>query len=167
MSHFRIWSWMDFLSSAMSTGLAMKGCAPFIISWPGQVKPGVYDSPAIQLDLHATALAAAGLEPKPEWKLEGVDLRPFLSGQKKGSPHDALYWRFGEQMAIRAGDFKLVRYDKHADNLTGKNNQGFTAAKLYNLTSDLGETKDLAALNRAKVEELKKLLAEQKKLDPR
>jgi arylsulfatase A-like enzyme len=127
---------------------------PFIVSWPGQVKPGVFDSPAIQLDLHATALAAAGLEPKPEWKLDGVDLRPFLNGQKIGSPHDALYWRFGEQMAIRAGDFKLVRYDKNADTLTGGRNQGVSATKLYNLTSDIGETKDLAATMPDKVTEL-------------
>ena len=30
-------------------------------SWPGHIKPGVYDQPVIQLDLHATALAAAGV----------------------------------------------------------------------------------------------------------
>jgi hypothetical protein len=29
-------------------------------------------------------------------------------GEKSGAPHDVLYWRFGEQMAIRVGDFKLV-----------------------------------------------------------
>ncbi len=127
---------------------------PFIVSWPGQVKPGVFESPAIQLDFHATALAAAGLELKPEWKLEGVNLLPFLISQKTGSPHDALYWRFGGQMAIRAGDYKLVRYDKNADTLTGKMNQGVTAARLYNLASDLGETKDLAATLPDKVKEL-------------
>ncbi len=88
---------------------------PYIISWPSQVKPAVIESPVIQLDLHATALAAAGLELKPAWKLEGVDLLPLLGGQKTGSPHDALYWRFGQQMAIRAGDYKLVRYDRNAD----------------------------------------------------
>lgn len=127
---------------------------PFIVSWPGHLKPAVSESPVIQLDLHATALAAAGVELKPEWKLEGVDLLPLLSGQKTDAPHDALYWRFGEQMAIRAGDYKLVRYDKNADTLTGKNNQGITAARLYNLASDLGETKDLAAIMPEKVTEL-------------
>ncbi len=127
---------------------------PFIVSWPAQVKPAVIESPVIQLDLHTTALAAAGLELKPEWKLEGVDLLPLLSGQKTGTPHDALYWRFGQQMAIRAGDYKLVRYDKNADTLTGKSNQGITAAKLYNLANDLGETKDLAATMPDKVTEL-------------
>jgi arylsulfatase A-like enzyme len=48
-------------------------------------------------------------------------------------------------MAIRLGDYKLVRYDSNADTLTGARNQPVTAAKLYNLAADAGETKDLAA----------------------
>jgi arylsulfatase A-like enzyme len=127
---------------------------PFLVSWPGQVKPGVFEQPAIQLDLHATALAAAGVAPKPEWKLDGVNLLPFLAGEKAGAPHAALYWRFGQQMAIRSGDFKLVRYDVNADTLTGGRNQGVTAFKLYNLRTDIGETKDLAAAMPEKVTEL-------------
>jgi arylsulfatase A-like enzyme len=127
---------------------------PFIVSWQGHLKPGVFPQPAIQLDLTATALAAAGVQASPGWKLEGVNLLPFLQGEKTGAPHDALYWRFGQQMAIRAGDFKLVRYDSNADTLTGVRNQPVSAAKLYNLTADLGETNDLAAAMPGKVKEL-------------
>lgn len=127
---------------------------PFVVSWPGRVKPGVFDQPVIQLDLTATALAAADVEVKPEWKLDGVNLLPFLSGGKSGSPHAALYWRFGEQMAIRAGDYKLVRYDSNADTRTGRGRQPVTAPKLYNLAADIGETKDLAADQPDKLKEL-------------
>jgi arylsulfatase A-like enzyme len=127
---------------------------PFVVSWPGHVKPGVSDAPVIQLDLHATAVAVAGTTVKPEWKLDGVNLMPFLSGEQAGAPHAALYWRFGAQMAIRAGDFKLVRYDVNADTLTGRRNQGVTASKLYNLREDIGETKDLAMAMPDKVKEL-------------
>jgi arylsulfatase A-like enzyme len=127
---------------------------PFILSWPGKVKPGVYDSPVIQLDLPATALATAGVEAKPEWKQEGVNLLPFVAGETKAAPHDALYWRFGQQSAIRMNDYKLVRYDSNADTLTGKQGQPVTAAKLYNLATDIGETKDLAAEMPDKVKEL-------------
>ncbi|MCX6898084.1 MAG: sulfatase-like hydrolase/transferase [Verrucomicrobia bacterium] len=129
---------------------------PFVVSWPDRVKPGVFQQPAIQLDLHVTALAAAGVDVKPEWKLDGVNLLPFLSGEKSGAPHAALYWRFGEQMAIRAGDYKLVRYDSNADTRTGARKQPVTAAKLYNLAADIGETKDLAA---EQPDKLKKLQA--------
>jgi arylsulfatase A-like enzyme len=124
---------------------------PFLIAWPGRLKPGVYDQPVIQLDATATALAITGAKAD---KVEGVNLLPFLTGEKSGAPHDALYWRFGEQMAIRAGDYKLVRYDSNADTLTGARNQPVTAAKLYNLANDIGETKDLSAAQPDKVKEL-------------
>jgi arylsulfatase A-like enzyme len=93
---------------------------PFVVSWSGHLKPGAFAQPAIQLDLTATALAAAGVTASPDWKAEGVDLMPFLRGERKGAPHDALYWRFGQQTAIRGGDFKLVRYDSNADTLTAR-----------------------------------------------
>lgn len=127
---------------------------PFLVSWPGRLKPGVYESPVIQLDLTATALTAAGIDAAAVHRLEGVDLLPFLAGDKKGAPHDALYWRFGQQMAVRAGDFKLVRYDGNADTLTGARNQPPSALKLYNLAADIGETRDLAAAMPEKVREL-------------
>jgi arylsulfatase A-like enzyme len=114
---------------------------PFLISWPGQLKANSTDDrPVIQLDLHATALAAAGITLKPEWKLEGVNLLPYLNGKEAGNPHDALYWRFGKQMAIRQDDWKLVRYDLAAE---GKN--GTSDVKLYNLKDEIGEATDLAA----------------------
>lgn len=127
---------------------------PFVMSWPGHLKPGIYSQPAIQLDLTATALALAGVEASPTWKLEGVNLLPYLRGEKPGAPHDALYWRFGKQMAIRIGDYKLVRYDSNADTQTGERNQPVTAAQLYNVATDLGETNDLAAAMPEKVKEL-------------
>jgi arylsulfatase A-like enzyme len=90
----------------------------------------------------------------PDWKAEGVNLLPYLRSEKTGAPHDALYWRFGQQMAIRAGDYKLVRYDSNADTLTGARNQPVSSTKLYNLATDIGETNDLAATMPEKVKEL-------------
>lgn len=125
---------------------------PFVVSWAGHVKPGIFEKPVIQLDLTATALAAAGVSDDP--KIEGVNLLPYLDGTNGGTPHEALYWRFGRQMAIRSGDFKLVRYDSNADTLTGAGNQPVTQAKLYNLATDIGEANDLAASMPDKVKEL-------------
>src|SRR5262249_9202241 len=86
---------------------------PFFVAWKCRLPPGkTYNRPVIQLDIHATALAAAGVEVKPDWKLNGVNLAPFLTGESgRSEPHPTLYWRLGEQMAIRQGDWKLVRYD--------------------------------------------------------
>ena len=127
---------------------------PYIVSWPAKLKPGVFAQPAIQLDLNATALAAAGVATKPEWKLDGVNLLPFLTGAQTGAPHDALYWRFGDQMAVRAGDFKLVRYDTTADGVAAGRKAGTSPVKLYNLREDIGESKDLAAAQPDKAKEL-------------
>jgi len=113
---------------------------PFAISWKNHIKSGVYDLPVIQLDLTATALGVAGVEAT---NLDGVNLLPFVSGEKKGAPHEALYWRFGQQIAVRIGDYKLVRYDSNADTRTGKRDQPIAGPRLYNLAEDIGESKDL------------------------
>lgn len=126
---------------------------PMVISWPGRIRPMVFPQPAIQLDLTATALAAAGVKSEPDWKLEGVDLMPYLSGQTEGAPHADLYWRFGQQMAIRSGDWKLVRYDLNADTQSG-NSRDVTGVRLYNLADDIHEDKDLSAAMPEKVREL-------------
>ncbi len=126
---------------------------PYVLTWPGLIKPGIFEQPAIQLDLHATALAAAGVDAQPEWKLDGVNLLPFLSGERTDAPHDALYWRFGKQMAIRRGDWKLVRYDSTADTQSAQT-EPVTAARLYNLAMDIHEDQDLSAANPDKVKEL-------------
>lgn len=123
---------------------------PFILSWPGTLPAGATDDrPVIQLDLHATALGATGLGVKPDSKLDGVDLLPFLTTRKTDKPHAALYWRFGQQMAIRKGDWKLVKYD-----LAAEGGKGTSAAKLYNLATDLGEATDLAAKQPERVRDL-------------
>jgi arylsulfatase A-like enzyme len=113
----------------------------------------VYHQPVIQLDLTATALDLAGVNVE-SGKRDGVNVLPYFSGEKKGPPHEALYWRFGEQMAIRQGDFKLVRYDSNADTLTGKAHQPIAGPKLYNLKDDIGEKKDLFASMPEKAKEL-------------
>lgn len=125
---------------------------PFVVSWKGKLPPGkTYEQPLIQLDILTTALAAAGVETRADWKLDGVNLLPYLEGKNSAPPHDTLYWRFGEQMAIRQGDWKLVRYDPVADGLAkGK----ATPLKLYHLKKDIGEADDLAAAQPDKVKEL-------------
>lgn len=128
---------------------------PFLIQWKGHIAPGaVYDKPVIQLDIQPTALAAAGVEAKPDAKFDGVNLLPFITGRASGIPHETLYWRLGEQNAIRHGDWKLVQYDQNVDNHPSR---GVTAPKLYHLKDDLGEANDLAAKHPEKVKELKSL----------
>jgi arylsulfatase A-like enzyme len=129
---------------------------PFVISWKGHLAAGSADSrPIIQLDVLPTALAAAGVEPRPDWKLDGVNLLPFLTGKTTGTPHEALYWRLGGMMAIRKGDWKLVKTREGAlRDVDPAVLSNLSSAELYNLADDIGESKNLAATRPDKVREL-------------
>lgn len=119
---------------------------PFLVQWQNRLPAGkVYDQPVIQLDIAPTVLAAAGVELKPEWKLDGVNLLPHLVGDKKSAPHEALYWRLGAQTAIRMGDWKLTQ-----NGGTGKGG----GAQLFHLGRDIGETTDLASKEPAQFQKL-------------
>jgi arylsulfatase A-like enzyme len=124
---------------------------PFCAQWKGRIPAGsTYEHPIIQLDILPTAIAAAGGKVDPSWKLDGVDLLPYVTGQTKGKPHETLYWRFGQQWAVRHGDWKLV-----AGNEPGSPATATRPAELINLAADIGEKKSLASEFPDKVKELK------------
>jgi arylsulfatase A-like enzyme len=117
---------------------------PYIAQWKGKIPAGkTYDLPVMNLDVVPTAIAAAGGKPEASWQLDGVDLMPYLTGTNTARPHQTLYWRFGPQWAIRDGDMKLV---------VSKGGSG--RPELYDLATDIGESKDLAAGQPEKVKEL-------------
>ncbi len=108
---------------------------PFAALWPARWPRGeICEQPVISLDIAATALALAGVEDDPEQPLDGVNLDPFLRGEAAGPPHEALFWRRrsgnSAAYAVREGDAKLVR-----DGDAGE-------AALFDLNSDIGETRD-------------------------
>lgn len=127
----------------------------WLVQWKGKLPAGrVDDRPVIQLDILPTALAAAGVAVKPEWKIDGVDLLPFLRGEKSGSPHEALCWRFGAQMAVRVGDWKLVKGPGAGAGIEENARATLAGAELYNLKDDIGEKTNLATKHPEKVREL-------------
>ncbi len=127
---------------------------PWMVQWKGRIPAGkVDDRPVIQLDILPTALAAAGVETKPEWKLDGVNLLPLLTGEKSGRPHEALFWRFGQQIAARVGDWKLVKATGNATMERG-GAASTEGAELYNLAKDIGEKENLASKEPEKFKEL-------------
>lgn len=115
----------------------------WMAQWKGRIPPGrVSGVPVIQLDVLPTALAAAGVSPQPEWKLDGVDLLPLLEGKTKALDREALYWRFGVQYAVRQGDWKLVKAGADLPPM------------LVNLAVDRAEQNDLAAAHPERVQAL-------------
>jgi len=120
---------------------------PFLMQWKGVVPAGkTYREMVMGFDCHATALAAAGVAMPKNKPLDGVNLLPFLTGEKRGRPHEQLFWRAGPQHAARVGDWKLVAV-----------RGGETY--LFNLKDDIGEKNDLAAKEPAKLKELQAIYA--------
>jgi arylsulfatase A-like enzyme len=125
---------------------------PFLMQFPGVLPAGrVVDQPIISLDVLPTALALAGVKVNPDIPLDGVNLLPFLTGKTTNAPHENLFWRYGDQRAVRSGDWKLVtaidRSVRPPTLLTG----------LYDLAKDVSEKNDLSATHPDKVQELQQL----------
>lgn len=129
---------------------------PFFVSWPAKLPAGkTYDQPVIQLDILPTTLAAAGGAVSSSDRLDGVNLLPYLTGENKGVPHEALYWRFGQQIAIRMGDWKLVKARGDGEPTERVGMATTDGAHLYNLATDIGEEHDLAQTETARFNSLK------------
>lgn len=128
---------------------------PFVIHWKGHVPAGkTFEQPIIQLDVLPTALAAAGITARPATAFDGVNLLPYLTGKQKGAPHETLYWRMGGMMAIRRGNWKLVKTREGRLETNVATLSDLSDAALYNLAADIGEQHDLAAQHPDKVKEL-------------
>ena len=83
---------------------------PFVISWPGILRPGWYNQPIISLDLTPTFLAAAGKPIEENGLLtDGVNLLPYLRDGKAGRPHEYIYWRQSPVRAVREMDLILIK----------------------------------------------------------
>lgn len=62
---------------------------PLGVSWPGRIRPGVIDAPALNLDVAPTVLGLAGL-PEPEG-FRGFDWSPVLRGEAE-PPRERILW---------------------------------------------------------------------------
>ena len=88
---------------------------PTIVTWPGTVPAGkTYEGNMCTLDFYATAAAVAG-KPLPE-RCDGVNLLPFVKGEKTGDAHEYIYWHNADPTdaprrnlyAVRWKDWRLV-----------------------------------------------------------
>ena len=112
---------------------------PFAMQWPRQVKAGIeYNQAIISLDIFATVAANVkgfGASKNP---LDGIDILPYIKGNKKGAPHDFLFWRMYDQnryaVLNQSGMKEVILND--------------SATRLFNLGLDIGEKSDVADKNK-------------------
>lgn len=120
---------------------------PFIVRWPGKVKPGSVNDHTVCLnDLMATAAEITGAKIPDNAGEDSVSLVPELLGTTTGSTREAtVHQSAAGDLAIRQGPWKMIFH---------KGGQ----RELYNLQTDLSETKDVLAANGEVVTKLTTLM---------
>lgn len=126
---------------------------PTIVHWPGTIPADtVSDLVMTTPDFYPTLLAAAGLDPIPEQHVDGENLWPLWQGN--AGSRGPIFWHYPHYSnqggrpgaAVRAEQWKLIRYfeDGHQE--------------LYDLDSDISETKDRIDIEPEVAERLTELL---------
>ena len=119
---------------------------PFLMRWPGQLPSGeTFNHPISHLDVLPTALGAAKAKPQAT-QIDGVDLLPYLTGQKTGAPRDTLIWRSDQYQAILSKGWKMQRSDSPRK------------TRLYHLAQDPTEQNDVSAKHPQKIAQLSAIL---------
>ncbi|MCK4958923.1 MAG: DUF4976 domain-containing protein, partial [Planctomycetes bacterium] len=91
---------------------------PFMVKWPGVVKPGSVNSNLVQnLDFAQTFLDIAGAKEPSD--MQGVSLKPLLMGRKPANWRKSLYYHYYEFPAVHSvrrhegvamGRYKLIHF---------------------------------------------------------
>lgn len=109
---------------------------PAFVSWPGKLKPRVVNEPLHMVDVMPTLLALAGGKGSSDHPFDGKDMWKTIS-EGAPSPNEGVLINVEAfRGAVRKGDWKLIKIAL----LPGK-------TELFNLASDPGETKNVAAEN--------------------
>ena len=117
---------------------------PFAMQWPNKIEPGtIYDKPIIALDIFATVASAAKAEKYIKNEIDGVNLIPYLSGNKSGLPHEYLYWKNPDK------DIDVIR-DERYKYLRIKNDE-----YIFDLKNDISEESNIIDLSKPIYDRLK------------
>lgn len=120
---------------------------PFFARWPNVIaKNSHFDKPISHMDIFSTAAAVAGVTIPGDRKIDGVNLIPYIEGEKEGDPHKTIFWRQGYYQGVLSKGWKMT-VSRRPDKVW-----------LYNLKEDPTEQHNVASRHPEKVAELKTLL---------
>ena len=120
---------------------------PTLAWWPGTIEGGITSKEiGVTTDLLPTLAKLTNSQVPTDRIIDGKDITGILLGKKEAkSPHDL---HFYENEGIRRGNWKLVK----------QNSKARSTLELYDLSTDLGEKKNLAGTHPEMVKELDRLL---------
>jgi arylsulfatase A-like enzyme len=120
---------------------------PFILSWPDQIDPGLkFDKPVHHFDIFSTIASAANVKIPMDRKIDGVDLMPYIKGEKIANPHQTLFWRSGNHQAVLHENWKYLVSKKEGTKW------------LFNTELDPLERNNLININPKKTSQIENLL---------
>jgi len=125
---------------------------PLFIKWPTKITPGTtVETPVAHIDMMPTLAAAAGILPRADIEIDGLNLLPLTTEEgAENWQRETLFWQSGHYQVVRHGDWKLQLNQRPTD---GRQQW------LYNLESDPTEQTNLVASHPQIVEQLTALLA--------
>ena len=130
---------------------------PFMVRWPGVVKPGsVCHQLVYQADLIRTFADVFSMKLPDTAGEDSFSLMPLLKGEDKPIRENAVSASIGGTPALRSGTWKYIPAPGSGG--WGKGGDQSQPVQLYNLAEDIGETKNLAAAMPDKVAGMKALL---------
>lgn len=133
---------------------------PCLARWPGRIPAGaVCRELATMMDLLPTLAKLAGADLPTDRILDGKDIWPLLSGRPGATtPHEAFFhYHLGQLQAVRSGDWKLMVPHVAWPDASAPGQVTQTLPELYNLATDLGETRNVATEHPDVVQRLTKL----------
>jgi arylsulfatase A-like enzyme len=129
---------------------------PFVARWPGHVKPGESAELICHVDMLATVAAITGRTLAADAGPDSFNILPALLGEKLDKPCRDHLVEHGNVLALRKGTWKLV--PAAGSKAKKGKGRGPAATELYDLTDDIGETKNLSAQHPEIVKEMAALL---------
>lgn len=128
---------------------------PCIVRWPGKVAAGkTSDAIFATVDFMPTFAKLAGFDVPTDRKIDGVDQTDLLLGKTHSGNRDNYYYQGN---GVRQGKWKYLKADQSVYGYA-RDNEREQIEELYDLDSDIGETKNVAAEHPEKINELKELL---------
>ena len=139
---------------------------PFIVHWPARVKPGVSDALVSQTDLLRSLAALTGTKLASDAAPDSENVLPALLGESKKG-RELLVEQAGV-LGLRDGPWKYITPGKgqKKNPSNGIETGNDTVPQLYDLKSDLGETRNIAAAQPERVKQMEATL-QKIKLAPR
>lgn len=111
---------------------------PFVMTWPAVLKPGHNDTLIVSaMDIFSTTIELAGGTLPNDRIIDGVNIIPYLTGEKTGQAHDYLFFRRKDRniWSIRQGDYKWVK---------GRPSEEAEGGGVYHIQKDIAESNDLS-----------------------